>query len=160
MAQPRRRWDGDTPGSGVADGQAAALGLRQTLDEIGRPGWLTESPLVHLLPSLTGWVARNPERWRLIDAVDLDGCLVIRAEWLAEDRSPRDLRADAFGLLGSLVEGATYVEERVDSETVSFEVATGQHQGEMQAHGHLVSLRVMRQERDSGAAQITDEDSQ
>ncbi len=112
------------------------------LDEMDGDGWLTELPLVHLMPAIAARLARNQGHWRLLDAA-ADGDVVrVHVEWTAPSGNLRDLRAEVFALLGSIAEGATYVEQRMDGDAVIYDVATGQHEDEMRAHGHVVSLRV------------------
>lgn len=105
-------------------------------------GWLTELPPIHLMPALTAWLVAHADRWRLLEVEADNDALRVRVEWTVPDGNLRELRAEVFALLGSVAEGATYVEQRISDDAVTFDVATGQHEEEMRAHGHIVSLRV------------------
>jgi hypothetical protein len=139
---PGRRWDGDTRGVGVAAGTDATPAIEQLLGEMRADTWVTEEPLVHLEPAIRDWLESDGSgRWRLT-AIEVEGIwLRIDLEWLGDGRI-RDLRADAFALIGSFSEVSTHVlQERTDS-AVEFRVATGLPRGRFEPHGHLVRLRI------------------
>ena len=69
--------------------------------------------------------------------------LVVDVAWRRAGRR-RDLRADAYALIGSFAEATTSVVQRQDGDVVLFEVATGQPDGEFAPHGHLIVVRVER----------------
>ena len=89
------------------------------------------------------WLAdRGAETWELLALTVEDDRLVIDVAWRRDGRI-RDLRADAYALIGSFAESTTHVAQRSDGDRVVFEVATGQPDGEFAAHGHLVLVRVV-----------------
>jgi hypothetical protein len=138
----RPRWDGDTRGSGVASADDATAPLDQLLGEMRGPGWVTEDPLGHLGPKLQAWLAdRGTHAWQLAALSTDHHRLIVDVAWLRHGRR-RDLRADAYALIGSFAEAMTSVAQRSDGDTVVFEVATGQPDGVFAAHGHLVVVRV------------------
>jgi hypothetical protein len=140
--EPRPRWDGDTRGMGVADAVDATIPLEQLLGDMRAPEWLTEDPVIHLGPKLEAWLAdRGADAWQLLALSVEHDRLVVDVAWRREGRR-RDLRADAYALIGSFAEATTNVVQRSDGDTVVFEVATGQPDGEFAAHGHLVVVRV------------------
>jgi hypothetical protein len=138
----RPRWDGDTRGAGIADADDATGALDQLLGDMRAPGWIAEDPVAHLGPKLEAWLAvRGVEAWQLLALSVEHDRLVVDVAWRRDGRR-RDLRADAYALIGSFAEAMTSVVQRSDRDTVVFEVATGQPDGEFAAHGHLVLVRV------------------
>ena len=138
----RPRWDGDARGIGVRSADDAAVALDEFGDQMRRPGWVCEDPIVHLGPKLDAWLAdRGSAAWQLLRLSVEEDRLVVDAAWRRDGRV-RDLRADAYALIGSFAEASTHVVQRIDGDQVVFEVATGQPDGEFAAHGHLVVLRV------------------
>jgi catechol 2,3-dioxygenase-like lactoylglutathione lyase family enzyme len=123
---------------GVADAVDATIPLEQLLGDMRAPEWLTEDPVIHLGPKLEAWLAdRGADAWQLLALSVEHDRLVVDVAWRREGRR-RDLRADAYALIGSFAEATTNVVQRSDGDTVVFEVATGQPDGEFAAHGHLV----------------------
>ena len=138
----RPRWDGDTRGSGVANADDATGPIEQLVLDMRQAGWVTEDPVGHLGPKLRAWLAdRGADAWELRSLAVEQDRLVIDVAW-RRDGPIRDLRADAYALIGSFAEAATSVVQRSDGGLVVFDVATGQPDGEFAAHGHLVSMRV------------------
>jgi hypothetical protein len=145
--QGRGRWEGDVRGRGVADARNAAAAAEQLVAEMRASGWVTEDPIAHLRPKLDAWLKGDAgDRFRLQN-LSLDGSvLVIDVEWLRSNGRLRDLRADAYALIGSFVEDSSYICQRVTDAGVTYEIATGQPGGEFDPHGHLVRVRVVRPE--------------
>lgn len=138
----RPRWEGDVQMRGVADGTPLIGALEAMSSALRGPGWVTEGPVAHLGPKLEAWLAEQSQgRWTNVALMAEERWLVVRAQWNLPDGRMRDLRADAFALIGSFVEDAAHVVQRRAGDLVEFEVATGQDAGEFAAHGHLVRLR-------------------
>ncbi len=138
----RARWDGDERMTGVRSADDATGPIQRLLDDMGGPGWVSEEPVAHLGPKLRAWLAdQRADAWRLIALSVESDRLVVDVAWQGEGRI-RDLRADAYALIGSFAEAMTNVVQRRDGEVVVFDVATGQPDGEFEAHGHLLVIRV------------------
>jgi hypothetical protein len=138
----RPRWDDDTRGEGVANAGDATIPLQRLLGDMRGPGWVTEDPIAHLGPKLRAWLAdRGAHAWRLVALSVEHDRLLVDVAWRRDGRT-RDLRADAYALIGSFAEAMTSVVQRSDGDAVVFEVATGQPDGEFAAHGHLVLVRI------------------
>jgi hypothetical protein len=139
-----RRWEGDERGHGVADGARLAPGVQRLLAAMARPGWVAEDPDAHLLPQLRAAWGRPGSPWTL-RSVGFDGALYrLTVDWAGQPATLRQLRADAFALIGAIAEGATNVYQRVLPTGVDFEVATGllEEQTPFGSHGHLLRLCV------------------
>jgi hypothetical protein len=138
--EPRKRWDTDDRYSGVADAGAFAAAIEELAILARRPGWVAEEPDVHLVPHLRG--ARVPglrlSGWH----TGADGVLEAVAEYRPGD-SRRDLRRQAWELIGEIAEPAASVRERPDGDTVVFEVVTGvPENGHFATHGHTLRLTL------------------
>ena len=141
----RRRWEDDERGTGVASAAPLTDDVATFLAAARDEGWVAEEPLLHLRPKLDAWLADADDRpWRDVTVTTDGPWLVIRGVWTA-DRRLRDLRADAYALLGSFAEGETFVRQRGTAwdRTVVFEVATGLPDATFAPHGHLVRLEVL-----------------
>jgi hypothetical protein len=151
----RPRWDDDTRLVGVGSAAPLLPAVRSFSEAASDAGWVAEDPVRHLRPGLDAWLASAPEGlWRDLTLTIADSWLVIDVMWAGEGRL-RDLRADAYALLGSFAELDTFVTQRVDpgSRAVVFELATGLPEGHFAPHGHLVRLVV----RGPVAQQVADE---
>jgi hypothetical protein len=137
----RPRWDGDEQMAGVADGSPMRRALAEMIAAMRSPGWVTEDPVVHLGPALTAWLdSDGGGRWGPVEMATDERWLVISAEWNRADGRMRDLRADAFALIGGFVEDVAHIVQVRRGDQVEFQVATGQPTGRHAAHGHLVRL--------------------
>jgi hypothetical protein len=137
------RWDGDTRGEGIGDGQPFMPGVSELLTAMERARWVAEDPDSHLLPHLRRaceagdiWVIESAKLWGDIYEVHL--------QWKRTDGRLRDLRADIFALIGSVAESATYVHQRVADDHITYDVTTGTLDADspFQGHGHLLRLSV------------------
>ena len=129
--------------TGIADGTPLIGSLDAMSSAMRDPGWVTEDPVAHLGPKLEAWLAEQGQgRWTNAAFAVEERWLVVSAEWNRADGRMRDLRADAFALIGSFAEDVAHVVQRRAGGIVEFEVATGQAAGDFAAHGHLVRLRV------------------
>ncbi len=146
MTIRRPRWDADERGIGVADarGQLPVIdALRRAADE---DGWVAEAPDVHLLPHLlahaadgSGWVVAST-------VVGPDGTFEVEASWSGPPDADRGARrVAAFGLIGSIAEGATMIHERRDAQSLLFDVVTGLLPVDtaFASHGHTLRLRLV-----------------
>jgi hypothetical protein len=136
----RRRWDTDERFSGVAD----ASGLAAAVDELAalarRPGWVAEEPEAHLVPHLTS--ARTG--LQVLDCVVAAGGVLDVTARPAAGAAQRDVRREAWALIGAVAEPAASVRERRDGDAVVFEVITGVPDGAAFAsHGHTLRLRIL-----------------
>jgi hypothetical protein len=129
--------------TGTADGTPLTGSLDALSTAMRDPGWVTEEPVAHLGPKLDTWLAEQGHgRWTNVAVMAEERWLVVSAEWNRADGRMRDLRADAYALIGSFVEDVAHVVQRRAGGIVEFEVATGQEGGAFSAHGHLVRLRA------------------
>jgi hypothetical protein len=139
----RPRWDGDTRGIGVRSAEDATGPFDGLMADMRRADWVSEEPIAHLEPKLRAWLdERGADAWELRTLSVEEDRLVIDVTWLRRGRI-RDLRADAFALIGSFAEAVTAVSQRAEGATVVFEVATGQPDGQFAPHGHLVVVHVV-----------------
>lgn len=140
VADPRQRWDTDDRFAGVADASAFAAAVEELAALARRPGWVAEEPEVHLVPHLrdaqvaglrlAGWSTGE------------DGVLDAVAEY-RPGGSRRDLRRQAWALIGAVAEPAASVRERADGDTITFEVVTGiPGNGHFASHGHTLRLTL------------------
>jgi len=73
----------------------------------------------------------------------VDGTLVVTIEWQRSGRM-RDLRADAYALIGAFAEDQLSVSQVVAPSSVIYLVATGQPETETtRSHGHMVRIEVI-----------------
>ena len=138
------RWEGDEIGHGIADGSAFAPDVRRLLDEMARPGWVTEEPDVHLLPHLRA-ACEPPDAAFSIESAELDGSVFVVTLRRRRDGSLGELRRDVYALVGEISEPATAVVQRETDDGVEFDVTTGMVTGATPfetGHGHLVRLVV------------------
>lgn len=140
----RPRWEDDTRFVGVGSAASLLPVVEAFVAAARDDGWVAEEPVLHLRPKLDAWLADAPAGlWRDV-TLTTDGLwLVIDVTWTGDGRL-RDLRADAYALLGSFAELDTFVTQRVEPKTriVVFELATGLPEGHFAPHGHLVRLVV------------------
>jgi hypothetical protein len=150
MTQPadkRKRWDTDDRYLGVADASAFAAAIEELASLARRPQWVAEDPHLHLTPSLRD--ASQPRQpgqpgLRILRAdVSHDGVLTAAFEH-APGASRRDIRRQAWALLGAIAETMASVRERRMGDEVIFDVVTGEPDGSMAfaSHGHTVRLII------------------
>ena len=137
-----RRWDGDSRGYGIASGAPFAppvTALRERMDE---PNWITEDAHAHVLPEIARACVDAPELELRETRVTEEGILEVVLEWRSSADSP-PLRNRIFGIIGSFAESSTHVTQRVDPDTIEYDVVTGMlpEQTPYRTHGHLVRLR-------------------
>ena len=138
--QAIRRWDDDDRHIGVAD----ASGFAPAIDELARlarrPGWVAEDPGAHLAPHLR---QASVPGLRLLDIhASHDGALHATAEH-SPGASRRDIRRQAWTLIGAIAEPAASVHEHADGDLVTFDVVTGiPDGGPFASHGHTLRLTV------------------
>jgi hypothetical protein len=105
-------------------------------------GWVTEDPIEHLGPKLRAWLeADGGVRWTEVVLAEDGPWLVVTARWARTDGRLRDLRADAYALIGSFAEEAAHAAQVRAGTLIEFEIATGQLTGDFAPHGHLVRFR-------------------
>lgn len=139
-----RRWDIDTRFKGIASGQAMAPAVERLLEHLGREGWVTEDPDVHLLPHLQRWCEQPDSRWRLLAARLLDdGVYVVDIAPIAEMSAPDLLIRDVIPLLAQVAE-TSFAVQQVDENTVECVTGMLDGDGSYAAHGHLIRLRINR----------------
>jgi hypothetical protein len=144
MTQPadrRKRWDTDERHLGVADASAFAAAIEELARLARRPQWVAEDPHLHLTPSLRD--ANQPGLRILRADVGDDGVLTAAFEH-APGASRRDIRRQAWALLGAIAETMANVCERRLGDEVIFDVVTGEPDGGMAfaSHGHTVRLII------------------
>ena len=144
-----RRWDIDESGDGAADATALAARIEELRAHAVRPMWVAEEPDVHLWPHLERAIRAADPPWTGADwSIDDEGRLVVdlvRAQ-VEGDRQRAALQVDVLKLLGSVVEGATYIEivGRPEEDVLVADVVTGvlDDQSPFKAHGHTLRIRV------------------
>lgn len=158
FADPDHRWDGDTKGSGVADATWLLHGASEMLEAMGRSDWVAEDAEAHLLPHLEEWCGRPESRLRVLRTMTApSGCFEVALEWSGEAGNLRAVRAECFGLAGSVAESGTYIRQRLPpgakdadqgaaGQEFMFELATGMLDADTHfaSHGHTLRLRVLR----------------
>jgi len=139
-AAARKRWDTDDRFTGVADASGFAAAVDELAALARRPGWVAEEPEVHLIPHLNG----AETGLRVLDcAAAADGALDVTAR-RAAGAGQRDVRRQAWALLGAVAEPAASVRERRDGDAVVFEMITGVPDGApFASHGHTLRLRIL-----------------
>jgi hypothetical protein len=136
------RWPGDPTGRGTSDAGEATETARTLIQDMQDPGWLTEDSQAHLGPKLAAWLTAATS-WGPPELSVIDGTLVVTIEWRRSGRM-RDLRADAYALIGSFAEDQTSVSQSTAESSVIYHVATGQPATETtRAHGHTVRIEVI-----------------
>jgi hypothetical protein len=141
----RSRWDLDERGTGIADGAWIAPSVALLQAALAQPLWVAEAPEDHLLPHLERACTTAGSPWRLRNAeLRADGVYAVDLIWEGEPPRLRQLRADAFSLIGEIAEGSTFVRQVVAGDFVEYHVATGLLEGDTRfaPHGHLLLMRV------------------
>jgi len=144
MATIARRWDGDERGSGIASDGWIGGDLRGLADALTDPTWVAEEPEHHLLPHLQRACAEATSPWTLHRAELTQAVYVVSLDWTPASASMRQLRADIFALIGEVAESVTYIHQRVEADTVHYDVVTGMLATDtpFRPHGHLIEFRV------------------
>jgi hypothetical protein len=142
------RWDGDTNGSGIADGSAMAAPVRELADAMTAPTWIAEDPDAHLLPHLRRACEAPGSPFTLVsDRLQEDGVYLVTLDWQPDDPSYHGLRSGVFAVIGTISEELTNVVQRDDVvDGVEFDVTTGVSDERTRfpsGHGHLVRLRIV-----------------
>ncbi|MEV7005387.1 hypothetical protein [Streptosporangium sp. NPDC051022] len=146
----RRRWDSDDRFIGIASGKAIAPSVEQLLAHMGRDGWVTEEPDVHLLPRLRQ-VADGPDSpWRITGAHLTDDSVYVVDLAPASgadgaDRTDGAARGlpmgDVLRLLSTIAEAAFFARQ-IDDRTVDCAMGMLDGDGVFATHGHLIRLRL------------------
>ena len=146
-----RRWEGDDRGLGVADALQLVPGGTELITAFGEPGWVAESPEVHLRPHVEEWCRRDGRLALSSARSDESSAYILDLDWLGAAGGVGQARAAAFSLIGSFAESATYVRQRrVPSDSdgsamqLRFEVGTGElaTDSRFHPHGHAVVINV------------------
>jgi hypothetical protein len=137
------RWDGDTRGRGVADATAFVDGAAELIDSMRTADWVAEEPESHLLPHLRAAAEGLPVALTATRTLD-DGTFEIELTWTGEDAGIAQIRRAVYALVGSVAETATYVRQRRDDDSATFELVTGiiGDDARFEPHGHAVRLQV------------------
>jgi hypothetical protein len=141
MATPR--WEGDEIGSGVGDAGEFAREIRELLDVMTRPDWVTEDPQVHVRPRLFEAAESGGAPWRVVEESVVLAVYVVRLEWQRREGTLADLRRDVFSLVGAVAGPTTHVHERLHGR-VEYRVTTGALDGATpyRSHGHTLRLEI------------------
>jgi hypothetical protein len=139
-----RRWDGDERGTGIADGGWIGDDLSELVAALAEPNWVAEEPDHHLLPHLQGACEASGSPWTLRHIEVAHAVYVVSLDWTPASASMRQLRADTYALIGTVAESVSYIHQRVDTETVHYDVVTGMLATDtpFRPHGHLIELRI------------------
>ena len=137
---PRMRWDTDDRFTGVADASDFAAAADELVTLTRLPGWVAEDPDLHMVPHLRDGGTAG---LRLLDVSTGDqGVLNIAAEH-QPGASRRDIRQQAWTLIGTVAELLASVREHAQDDRVVFEVVTGVPAGgHFATHGHTLRLIV------------------
>ena len=140
----RARWDGDARGQGIGDGSWIARSVSQLRESLDVPMWVAEAPEDHLLQHVQRACAQPGTPWQLIGAATREGIFDVDLRWTREAASLRQLRADAFALIGEFAEVTTFIRQVVAEGSIEFHVTTGFVAGDTNFthHGHLIRLYV------------------
>ena len=144
MTTPRPRWDGDWRGHGIAVGSAHTPHVCRLLDAMASPGWITEDPDLHLLPTLSAACQEAGSPWTLLSTRLDGGVFEVALAWDREGSGIGRLRADAYALIGSVAEGSGHIRQGAVDGKFRHEVMTGMLDGHsgFSGHGHLLRLIV------------------
>jgi hypothetical protein len=144
MSSHPARWEGDTRGRGTSDGRWIAADVASLLKALTDHDWIAEHPEEHLLPHLQRASSAGDSPWVVNQIAQEAGVLVVSVTWSRPGGRMRDLRADAFALIGAIAESTTFVRQWLTSEAIEYRVTTGMldEDGQFAGHGHLVLLRV------------------
>jgi hypothetical protein len=144
-----RRWDIDARGVGIADARALAPRIAALRDAAEEPGWVAEEPDAHLWPHIERAITAPGSPWRSAEhSIDLDGRLVVELvlEPVDVDRRRAALQSEVMRLLGTVIEGATYIEVAAWSpdDVLAVDVVTGllDDQTPFKSHGHTLRFRA------------------
>jgi hypothetical protein len=137
------RWDGDTRGIGVGDAAGFADGAAELVESMRVPDWVAEEPEAHLLPLLRAACEDLPLELTETRVLD-DGRFEVDLRSTGENGGVGATRQVVYALIGSIAETATYVRQRREDGSVTFELVTGLIGADAQftPHGHAVRLRV------------------
>ena len=152
MAGVSRRWDGDERGTGIADGGWIGDDLSELVAALAEHVFVlddgrvvrAEEPELHLLPHLQGACEATGSPWTLRHTEVAQAVYVVSLDWTAASASMRQLRADTYALIGAVAESVSYIHQRVENETVHYDVVTGMLATDtpFRPHGHLIELRI------------------
>jgi hypothetical protein len=144
-----RRWDIDERGHGVADARRLAPRIGELARAVEVEDWIAEQPEMHLWPHLERAIKAVGSPWTSgVFTIDDDGTLVVQLVHATVDGEGArgTVHADAFQLLGLVLEGASYVEvdQNGSEDALVLDVVTGllEDQTPFRGHGHTISFRV------------------
>jgi hypothetical protein len=144
-----RRWDIDERGHGVADARRLAPRIGELARAVEVEDWIAEQPEMHLWPHLERAIEAVGSPWMSgAFTIDDDGTLVVELvhTTVDGDGARATVHADAFQLLGLVLEGATYVEidQGASVDALVVDVVTGllEDQTPFRGHGHTIRFRV------------------
>jgi hypothetical protein len=104
-----RRWDTDARRRGIGDGEWIVPAVQRLLAALASSGWVAGEPDIHLLPHLRQACDAPGSPWTLKGAELQETVCVVTVEWFRPQPRLRQLRADAVALIGTVVEGSTFV---------------------------------------------------
>jgi len=138
------RWDGDTRGHGVANGEWIAPEVEALVAELRGGDWIAEEPESHLGKHLREACDAPGSPWTLHEAALGGPVFAVTLEWSRPSGTWRELRADAYALLGSVAESTSFTRQRIAEDMVEFRIMTGMLSGDTSfaSHGHLLPLKV------------------
>lgn len=138
------RWEGDTQGHGKGAGRWIVPDVEHLLAELVRPDWVAEEPDHHLQPRLQEACVGADSPWTLDSYLPTAEAYVVTVSWNRPNGALRDLRADAFALIGTIAESVTFVHQTRSPTAVEYRIVTGMlaDDGPFASHGHVILLRV------------------
>ncbi len=138
------RWDGDTRGHGVANGEWIAPEVEALVAELRGGDWIAEDPEEHLGRRLREECDAPGSLWTVRETAHTGAVFELTLEWARPSGTWRELRADAYALLGSVAESTSFIRQRIAGDMVEFRIMTGMLSGDTSfaSHGHLLPLKV------------------
>jgi hypothetical protein len=139
----RERWEGDTRGEGVASAAAFAGGVVELAQAAREEAWVAEEPELHLLPHLERACEASPLEL-VSTATSPDGVFEVELRWQGPPAGVGRRREAVFSLVGAISEGATYIRQVAEGDSLRFDVVTGLLAPDttFAPHGHALRLHV------------------
>ncbi len=118
--------------------------IQRLLAALTDPAWVAEPSETHVLRPLQESATAEGSPWTLEETEIGDEALIVNVIWERPETTMRRLRADVFGLIGTIAETVTFGEQARTDQAMEFRIATGMlaEDGPLAAHGHLILLRV------------------
>jgi hypothetical protein len=140
------RWDSDARSARVAEADGMARDVQRLADALKAPTRIAELLENRLPPGLEQACVAAGSPWTFLASHAEDETPVaIEVRWDRTEGTLRELRADAFALLGTITESVTFVQQRTTPTAVEYRIVTGTLDGDDQLAnpGSVLVLRVV-----------------